>query len=314
MPNTLTIRLTTNPTPAQAAGLAAEYRGGGANQVLSALSQLLDRVRSGAYLGSGVNALELHVGSNLSVRAAQTFTYSKVATVGKVATINGQSFTCAAVPVADEFAAGATVSNTACNLADSINASTTAGIVGIVFATALGQAASATAKCTTCIATDSLQVGPVTFTARAGIATYVYVSDSAANVLVGASDIAMSNNFAWAINSHPITSKLVHAVPDGADTVTITALAIGAAGNTIPLAQTGGTITLSAATLANGRDSVGATNGALGAAGVCTVYAIQPGVLANAITTVTDDANCVAGGGTMAAGAGEDALPLTWSF
>lgn len=322
MPNTTTIRLTLPPLAATTlAEWTNDWRNGDVKTVLSKLEQLIHKIRSGAYQGAAGpitgewSGIEIQPPGAVAVRARQTFNYSAAATAGKKCTINAVDFTAkAALPLgANEFLCGATDVESAHNLAAAINGSGTAGIVGTVYATCNGSAAFATAKCTTVIATDALVVGPVTFTVKAAVpsGTYTYIDENNADVLVGAADAAMATNFANAISSHPTTKPLVHATTAGGDTLTITANAVGAAGNLINLSTPDATITVSGANLASGTDTIGTGNGAINAdASICTVYAMQPGSYMNAITTVTDDAgSCVAGGATMASGAGDNVVP-----
>jgi hypothetical protein len=116
-------------------------------------------------------------------------------------------------------------------------------------------AASVTATLSGVVATDKLTVGGVDFTA-------VAASPGANQFLVGASNTATASTLADAINAS--TTKRV-AGDDGlggpvyavarAAVVFVFSTMSGVAGNGIPVTQTGGHITLSAAALAGGLDS-----------------------------------------------------------
>lgn len=129
--------------------------------------------------------------------------------------------------------------------------------------------ASGTATLVSVAAGDTLVLAGVMFTASAS-------DNTGLNFLQSGTDTADAANLAAAINRY---SQQTHCSATSAtNVVTITALEYGTAGNAITLAETGTTITVSAATLANGvnyfgvnLDGVGAINLTLRAASGQTV-------------------------------------------
>lgn len=113
-------------------------------------------------------------------------------------------------------------------------------------------AASGTITLATVLATHTVTIGGVTFTASSTPA-------GEAQFEIDGTDTADAAALAAAINAHSTLSQVVSAT-SAAAVVTVSALTRGVAGNFIALTQTGGTMTLSAAALANGTG--GATNSA----------------------------------------------------
>lgn len=318
MATTTTLRITTQHTLADLARVTRRVTANDPKLVLSELQILIDAIKSGC--GSGTAKFDLQVGATAAVRASATATYTAKATAAKVVTINGQAFTAKASGAgANEFNIGLTKEDTAANLAAAVNASTTATIKGIVCATAASNAATGTAKCASVVNTNTLQVGNVLFTVKTSLTSteqsaLYYNLAATGEVKVGGSDSAMATNFAAAINNHQRLRELVVATTS-TDTVTITALTAGTAANALALIQTGGTITVSAATLTNGHERTGPVGLAVGAVGVVTLYAVQPGKLANTVTTTTDDASpCTVSAATLTGGLGEDVLPVVFQM
>jgi hypothetical protein len=76
----------------------------------------------------------VEVGFDAGVAASGTITLNAVV-AGNIVTVNGVAFTARAVaPAANEFLVGGSDTETAANLAAAINASVTAGIVGVLYA------------------------------------------------------------------------------------------------------------------------------------------------------------------------------------
>lgn len=322
MTTTTTLRITLPQTLLQLDKLTNRVNdpGGSRRLSLTVLENLLDAIKAGAIQGG--TKLDWQIGATTAVRASQTFTWAAKATAGKVCAINGHNFTGRASGASgDEYNRGSTAADTAYNMATAFNASTTSGIAGLFVAVAPATAASATAKCTSVVNTNSLQVGPVLFTVKttltstAQASTYYNGTTATGEVLVGGTDGAMATNLAAAVNNHPTLRSLILASASS-DTVTLTARNAGSDGNKLKLAQvSGATITCSTATLADGHDRVGpATLDAGTTAAVVTIYALQPGALANAVTTSTDDSGCTAGGSVLAGGAGEDVNPVVYTL
>lgn len=106
-------------------------------------------------------------------------------------------------------------------------------------------AASGTVTLASVIATDTLTIGPTTF-------TFTSTPSAETDVEVdGATDTDDAAALAAAINAHSTVSQVVTAT-SAAAVVTITAKQSGVVGNFINLDETGGTMTLSAANLAGG--------------------------------------------------------------
>jgi phage tail sheath gpL-like len=105
-------------------------------------------------------------------------------------------------------------------------------------------AASGTITLASVAADDTVVIGGVTLTAKASPSGENQFSQAGTNTQDAAA-------LAAKINAHSTLSLLVSATSSGA-VVTVTALQKGVVGNQIPMSQTGGTMTLSAATLANG--------------------------------------------------------------
>lgn len=317
---TTTIRVTTPLTANQdpLAKLKTAASQGDRQEPLRILEKITEILRAGARYESGAavaSTLEFQVASTAMVRAKQTLTFSAAPTAGHTYTIHGTAFTAVSngsTPTNNQFKIGVNANQAACNLAAAINASTTAGISKVVFATALGKAASGTAACSTVIATDTLTIDTVTLTVVADAAAKALLPDTdfTGAVVVGGTNTAMGDNFAAAINTHPTLKKKFKA-SNNSGTVTVTALAIGAAGNVL-FSETGDTITCSGSgLLTGGCDSVGTGNADISTSnGVVTVYARAVGSVANDITVATNDASTMAlGNSTFGGGAGDDALP-----
>lgn len=118
----------------------------------------------------------------------------------------------------------------------------------------IGLRASGTATLVAVIATNTITIAGTVFTAITGART-----PGANNFDRSGTDIADATDLVAAINDPlnwvgdaPVTATNVGGT---SNVVTITAVDVGLAGNGITLAQTGGTITLSAATLTGGRDA-----------------------------------------------------------
>jgi len=109
--------------------------------------------------------------------------------------------------------------------------------------------ATATAQCTSVIATNTLVANGLTYTGIDGNPT------TDAQFSVDTSDTLCAKSLARAINNdiRSGTLKDVSATSSG-DTVTLTTTQTGYLGNTVTLTQTGGTITLSGATFSGGLD------------------------------------------------------------
>jgi hypothetical protein len=313
MATTLTLRITSPLTAAQWP-ITSNVAQSDPRQAATLLENLLSAIKSGTAAPGGWSFEVVAAGAQV-VHASQTYTFVTLATATKTFTINGVAFTAvAANPTGDQFLQGATKEDSANNLAAKINASTTAGVTGVICALSAATAASGTLALSTCVATDTATVGVVTFTMSADPTTaYDTVTTTTARVLVGASDAESAANLADAINNHPTLKNLVVATVSTA-TVTVTALAAGVAGNDIALGETGDGITKSGTTLTNGHDAQGPTSlFAAPDAGVVRVIALAPGKLGNAITTVSNDTAdtvIVVGGATMAGGAGETTQPV----
>lgn len=323
MATTTTVRFTLPQTLAQLDKLSYRVQdpGGSRRLALTMLENLIDSIKSGAIQGG--TTIDWQIGGTAAVRASQTVTYTAKATADKKVTINAVDFVAkASNPGTNQFVLGSTKEDTCNSLATKINASTTAGVAGIVCAVTPANAATGTAKCASVVNGNKLQFGPVLFTVKTSLSDtsqsslWFQNSSSACEVKVGGTDTAMATNFKEAINNHPSLKGLIVAT-SSTDTVTITAVEAGAAGNAIAHSQpSGATVTLSGSgTLTNGHDRVGPTGLTAGAAGVVTVYALSPGKCANAIAITTDDATpCTVGGATLANGAGDDVLPVTFTL
>ena len=116
------------------------------------------------------------------------------------------------------------------------------------YAEASGVAATATATFTAVVATDKLTVAGVDFTCVASGATGDQFNKGSSETLSAAACVAK-------INANATTKKYVIASNVGA-VITITAIHKVALGNLVTLTETGGHITLSAAALAGGVDTV----------------------------------------------------------
>ncbi len=127
-----------------------------------------------------------------------------------------------------------------------------------------GPRATGTATCTGVAPGQTLVVNGVAFTA-------VAASPGPGQFLVGASDVATAANLAAAIATSRLAG-VVGAVTATAATnvVTIVSIVTGPAGNTIALAQAGGAIALSGATLAGGVVLV------IGATATLAAYVVNP--------------------------------------
>lgn len=123
------------------------------------------------------------------------------------------------------------------------------GTVDVQTGSAAPVAASATLTCVSVIATDTVKIGPTTFTftSTPTLSTDVEVD--------GASDTLDAAALAAAINAHATVSQVVTASA-ATNVVTLTAKQKGVAGNFINVSTTGGTITASAANLAGGTGGV----------------------------------------------------------
>lgn len=189
--------------------------------------------------------------------------------------------------------------------------------------TATIHTARGTATCVSVVENDTLTVGAVTFTVKDTPAGALHVE-------TGGTDTEMAENFAAAINANATTSALVKAT-NAAGVVHIKALATGVGGNDIALAETGSTITVSAATLENGAavannqfdfhaqfndDTATALAAAINAsttaivnkhvtasaaAAVVTVTAVMPGHAGNAITLASSNGTRLAVSGARLA-------------
>ena len=104
--------------------------------------------------------------------------------------------------------------------------------------------ATGTATLASVAANDTIVIGGTTLTAKASPANENEFSQAG-------SDTADAASLVTKINAHSTLSQVVKASSSGA-VVTITCLVPGVIGNHITLAQTGGTITLSAAKLSGG--------------------------------------------------------------
>ena len=317
MTTSTTIRINTprtaNQEPFKALSTAASQ--GDKSKVLGILARLADLLNGeGVYESSpGTTTVEVQVGSDATIHANQTLTFSSAPTAGKTYTVNGTAFTAvanSATPTNNQFKIGLSAAGAAANLAKAINDSTTAGVSKQVYATALGKAASGTAAFASTIATDSLTLLGTVLTVVADAAAKLAAPDTEGTgaVVVGATNTAMGDNMAAEINTHFVLKKLFKA-SNNAGTVTVTALNRGTAGN-VRFLETSNTITCSGSgVLTGGVDDVGTGTGELGAAGVVTVYARAPGATGNKITVATNDATTMAlGSSTLLLGAGDNAL------
>ena len=125
----------------------------------------------------------------------------------------------------------------------------TRGSLDVQTGSAAPVAASATWTLDTVVATDTVTIGPITFTGTDTPSTSLHFDTSLASDALIAADIAR------AVNEHATTSQIVVASADG-DVVTVTALAKGVAGNFIPISDADSTITTSAAFLSGGTGGV----------------------------------------------------------
>lgn len=323
---TTTIRLSLPQTLNQLDHLSDRFKTGGVYKLsaLSELENLLAAIRTGAVQGNC--SAEVQIGCTAHVRASQTYTFASAATAGKVFTINSKAFTAkSSGATGDQFNVGHTISESATALAAAINASSTSGISGVVFAIATGAAANCTVAFSSSVNTDYVTLNGVRFTVKTNLtstsqSSLYYIADPSANACelkVGGTNTAMGDAFAAGVNNHPKTMGLVKA-SNSSGTVTLTAKEVGTSGNAITISKSGSPITITTNNtgfLADGCASVGASTGlTMPAAGVCKVYAMVPGAYANAITTTTDDSGCTAGGSTMAGGAGDNKMPVLLSL
>ena len=96
--------------------------------------------------------------------------------------------------------------------------------------------------------TDTVTIGPTTFTTVAAPANENQISSPATDILYAA-------ELAAAINVHSVLKNLVEAVSDGIDTVTVTCRLPGKIGNEIAVTEAGNGYTLSGAVLAGGTNN-----------------------------------------------------------
>lgn len=138
-------------------------------------------------------------------------------------------------------AASATATCAAVVNADSVTIAGTA-------ITATQRRATGTLTCASAIAGDTITINGVTFTGTAGAVVL-----GAATFSIDTGNTACATSIAAQVNAyaHPALSGVL-AAKSAAAVVTIYAVSQGTTGNAITLATTGGTITRSAATLANG--------------------------------------------------------------
>lgn len=271
---------------------------GQAREACSSLSGLFTDIAAGRLPAT----VEIIPGTTAAVHASQTYTFSAAPAAADTYVVNGVTFTArASAPAANEFIIGTSKTTAACALAAVINGSASAGAKQ-VFAVSQGDYATGTATLSTVVATNAVTLAGVTFTYTATPS-----ATSETDVLVTGGDTVAAAALAAKVNANTYTNRLVKATSSGA-VVTFTALTLGSAGNAIALAKTGAPITVSAAALAGGAGTVGATmtTDALPALGVCKVYAKVVGSVGNSITTTKTSVNCAVGGATLAGGAGED--------
>lgn len=118
------------------------------------------------------------------------------------------------------------------------------GTVDIDVSSAALVQATGTVTCTTAIATNTVTLAGVVLTAHASTNTGV-------NFAVGTNAVT-ATNLAAAINRHATLSQYVVATAASTGVVTIACLVKGVIGNAIPLASSGSTLAVSAATLTSG--------------------------------------------------------------
>ena len=94
--------------------------------------------------------------------------------------------------------------------------------------------------------TDDVTIAGVTFSVVAS------PDSSGEEIDGGTTDLEFATNLAAAINAHATLSKIVFAVSDGVDTVTVYSIYPGPVGDLILLTETGNGFTLGAANLENG--------------------------------------------------------------
>lgn len=155
--------------------------------------------------------------------------------------------------------------------------------------TAAQRRATGTLTCVSAIATDTVVINGVTFT---GVAGAVVLGEATFSIDTGNTETATS--IAAQVNAYasPLLSGIL-AARSATNVVTIYAITQGTAGNAITLATTGGTITRSAATLANGAaltnntfDFAG-TNATTGAALAAAINASTTAAIQRTVATVT---------------------------
>jgi len=122
---------------------------------------------------------------------------------------------------------------------------------GYIYETLHSVTASTTVACDQSAAvldTDDITIGG-TVGGTISVATTPATEDDMA---LGSTDIEFAANLVAAINAHSTISKLVYAVSDGVDTVTVYSIHPGPIGNLITMAETGSGFVLGAAVLEDG--------------------------------------------------------------
>lgn len=150
-----------------------------------------------------------------------------------------------------------------------------ASTIAANIATAIGKHASGTVTCATAIATNTVTVGTFVFVGAAGAAT-----PGALTFSIDTGDNATAASIAAQVNAHTGASQLVRAKAASA-VVTFRAVAGGTAGNAIPLASSGSTLTVSGATLLGATVDTDLPVHASVASAVVTTYAMNAGLVAN---------------------------------